>query len=389
MSEKDLGLKLATRRLFWSMGMSTRLNVKLSTHVSGTRSKTEEFTDLDVLGISLAADGRASAVIGDCKTVKKAANERCFWLRGVSDFFDAKSAYLVRSFDVPVSTRQLAERLGLGVLTEKDLRAMQGWYERPVQDSITILFDADAIKRQQDQVSQLDTKLGRLVDYRNLGYWIVEPHRTIDGVIHNLGVASEHLDANHPSHQSLFFDVVWLFSLSLIHATAHVRDTFASDVELALKQYVFGGPAGLREKQIQADLLKQLTDGQGERGADVFEVLPAYFPGLMEVTSRHLRRPTLMTEILRYAEWLTLAALDCSLRSITLNDAFGDEFNPVAAKLLGDTVRFLAAASKLDDAFGALDVLTAAGSSKTPSGNGSDRPNAPDQLSLAPTTDPS
>jgi hypothetical protein len=372
MSEKDLDLKVATRRLYWSMGMTTRLNVKLRTHVAtsgGTsRSKTEEFTDLDVLGIGLSSTGKVLATIGDCKTVKKQANERCFWLRGVADFFAAGTAHLVRSHDVPISTRQLAERLSLGVLTEADLRSMEEWYQVAYTPEVAGLFESAAIVRAQRSASTLDSKLDRLVDYRDFGYWLVEPHRTLDGTIHQLHLAREHLDKTNPAHRSLLFDVGWLFCLSLTHAAAHIRDTYASNIELALTQYLFGGPAGHREKLNQAQLLARLVP-KGSR-SDLAEIRPNYFPGLLETLTRHLRRPHLSIEMLRYSEWLSFAAFEKDLRGIPVAAVYGSTYEPLAGKLLGDTVQFLLAAAQLDDKFSALIELTSpfAISEGTPSG---------------------
>jgi hypothetical protein len=360
MSEKDLDLKLATRRLYWSMGMTTRLNVKLSTHVSGaqsTRSKTEEYTDLDVLGIALAPSGHSIASIGDCKTVRKSANERCFWLRGVADFFDASTAYLVRSFEVPVSTRQLAERLRLGVLTLPDLEAMQKWYDHPIANELSILFTADAVQQHQRLLSNVDSKLNRLLDFRNLGYWIVEPHRAIDGVIHHLNQAANLLDVGNPAHVAIVLDMVWLFSLSLADATASIRDIHAGDIETALKQYLFGGPTGLRDKQNQAELIRKLTDMRGAKQEYLFDVLPGYYGDLLEVVTRHLRRPLALIPILRYAEWLCLAPARRELRGVPVSIAFGNEYDPIAGKLLADTIQFLVSSSRLPPAFAGLTHL--------------------------------
>jgi hypothetical protein len=361
LSEHDLDLKLTVRRLYWLEGMSTRLNVKLRTHVAGapsSRAKTEEFTDLDVLGISQSAGGKVVSAIGDCKTVRKQANERCFWLRGVADFFEAETAHLVRSHDVPVSTRQLATRLNLGVLTTDDLRATLAWFDGgSVTPGIELLFDRNSIARQNQLISGVDNKLSRLTDYRDFGYWIVEPHRTIDGVIHNLSIARELLNPKDPAHRSLVLDMVWLFCLALSHAASHVRDTYAANVELALQQYMFGGPAGLRDKQQQAAVLDQLLRSKGTARPKV-QVFPEYFPGLLETVTRHVRRPALGVEIMRYAEWLTLAASDKDLRTTPVAAVYGPRYEPVAGKLLGDTIQFLVGAAALDRGFADLVDLT-------------------------------
>jgi hypothetical protein len=234
---------------------------------------------------------------------------------------------------------------------------MQSWYASP-PDVLSMLFDAPAIQKQQHLMTTLDKKLDRLADYRNLGYWIVEPHRTIDGVIHHLAQASPDLDPKSAAHRSLVMDMTWLFALSLVHTTAHLRGTFASAIEPGLSQYIFGGPSNLRDKQTQARLFRQVL-GDAAGGKDgLFDVLPGYFPGLLELVTRHIRRPGLLTSALRYAEWLGLSLTAKSTRAPRVASAFGEAFDPIAGKLLDDTVRFLISAAQLNDGFLDLTELT-------------------------------
>jgi hypothetical protein len=151
--------------------------------------------------------------------------------------------------------------------------------------------------------------------------------------------------------------MVWLFCLALSHAASHVRDTYAANVELALQQYMFGGPAGLRDKQQQAAVLDQLLRSKGTARPKV-QVFPEYFPGLLETVTRHVRRPALGVEIMRYAEWLTLAASDKDLRTTPVAAVYGPRYEPVAGKLLGDTIQFLVGAAALDRGFADLVDLT-------------------------------
>src|SRR3982074_234487 len=98
MSELDLDLKLAARRLAWSQGFATRMNVPLRAYVEKRvgRSGFQEYTDLDVLAIAVSGSGRVESQIFDCKTSRRNTTERTFWLRGVADFFGASDAWMLR-----------------------------------------------------------------------------------------------------------------------------------------------------------------------------------------------------------------------------------------------------------------------------------------------------
>jgi hypothetical protein len=115
-SEKDLGLKVASRRLLWRMGYSTRIDVPLRTLVpeKTPRGKDtyETFTDLDVLGLCIVPGFAVRAVISDCKTSASRSTERMFWIRGVGEFFAADDAWMVRSGPVRSLPPQGSSRAG-------------------------------------------------------------------------------------------------------------------------------------------------------------------------------------------------------------------------------------------------------------------------------------
>ena len=128
-------------------GFSTRLDVVLRGHERADGGPTETFTDLDVLGVSVATGYRLSTTIADCKTGKSdKPTARMFWLRGVADLFGADGAMLVRDLEVLDSTRQLSARLGITVLPSVDLAHMQTLHGPPVpEDSpLAILFNNEA-----------------------------------------------------------------------------------------------------------------------------------------------------------------------------------------------------------------------------------------------------
>ncbi len=130
MTELDLGLKVASRRLLWRMGFTTRVDVPLRAHVPTTRkgAQHETFTDLDVLGIVVAPGFALRTVISDCKTSQRGSTERMFWVRGVSDFFSADDAWMVRSGGVVAAARQLAARLQISVLEPTDLARLEEYH---------------------------------------------------------------------------------------------------------------------------------------------------------------------------------------------------------------------------------------------------------------------
>lgn len=336
----------------WAMGCSTRLDVKLRAYVPGEdrRPGWQEFTDLDVLGVGLAPGGRLHLTIADCKTANRRAIERMFWVRGVADFFDANEAYLVRSHSVPAAARALSNRLGVGVLDPDDLQQLLATF--PVgtdfDGPLSCLFDMESVRRQADNVVDLDKRLKSLVDYIRFDYWIYEPYRNLTQTVAHLAEVVGTLDPTNPSHRSIFFETAWLYGYALAQAVHHVRKAHIADVPASTRTYVAGGELALREKGRLARLLNDAGIGVDPKAA----VLPPYVESLTELLTRLLVRPNELSEVLRYSEYLSAAAVVGE--NATIGQVFGMNVHPFAAKLLLDICGFLVFAAGLRPDFRAL-----------------------------------
>ena len=345
-SERDLPLKAGMRRLFWSMGCSTKLDVKLRAYVSGEHRGPgwQECTDLDVLAVGFSPGGLPQLTIADCKTTLRGAIERMFWVRGVADFFSASEAYLVRSNAVPPATRSLSARLGVGVLDPEDYRAIVRTFptELDVDGPLRCLFDGESIQRQTNNIAGLDKKLDNLIEFARFDYWLYEPYRNLTQVVAHLAEAKATLDPKNGRHLSLFFEAAWLYAFALAQATHHIRSTRMADVPTAVRTYVAGGELAMREKGQLAHLLHKVGISADARSI----VLPPYIDLLTDLLTRLLVRPIELGDCLRYAEYL--AAATVVGEKATVADAFGrSKVRPVAATLLANVCGFLVTAAGL------------------------------------------
>lgn len=353
MTELDLGLKVGSRRLLWSMGFSTRLDVELrgfspSPADGAPRRAPESFTDLDVLGVAVAPGFHLTSAIADCKTTRRDSTARMFWVRGVADLFGADQAFLVREHDVADAARQLSSRLGITVLTSEDLTRMQEFHGDPVMDPtgpLSVLFDRTAVAAHLAAFTGLDRRLKRLLEYRQFDYWVYDEHRNPIQLVAHLNGARRHLSPKDPTHLALFLDLAWMYLLTLIHLIEHVRAAYLGDPDRGLQEYLFGGATALREKEQVAKLLRTVAPGDAEG----LNHLPPYYSSLRELTVRLLRRPAQIQDALRYAE--AAAALAAGRIRLPLGNAFGALYDPIPAKLVADICGFLVAAGDLHPDF--------------------------------------
>ncbi len=358
LSEHDFLLKTMVRRLFWHQGFSTRLNVKLSAMIDTSSSKTraplEEYTDIDVLGVMFTPDFRLRIKIADCKTSPKKIAERIFWVQGVNDFVHADDSYVVRPFEFSHSNRQLASRLNISLLSRKDLEFLTPITIKSDDDEITkSFFDGSAYQQQETIISNLETQLEPLKKYRVSYYWLLEPYRNLQQLIVYLNGFNRILRPDNKVHMTLFLDYVWLYTLTVFRAMQSVVSINASEIDRSTRQYLLGGEVNLREKEATMNTLRELRytiEGKQVNSAtDIFQVLPSYYESLLELISRFILKPRDSSNVIRYAEWLSLCS-GITLQPTSIASTL-IPVNPVSVKLLNDVAKFLVEAGELNKGF--------------------------------------
>jgi len=360
MTELDIALKAASRRLLWRMGYSTRIDVPLRAIQASTaagrgkgRSSTpESFTDLDVLGVSIDQAASVRSSIVDCKTGGASTISRMFWVRGLQDFFEADDAFIVRDRAISRDARQLANRLGLTALSSEEVTAIESLHpvDLPLEiEPLALLFDPDEIARVMVRSTGLDARLHGLMEYRQFDYWVYPEHLNMMKMIEVLKSTADHLDVSNPIHTGIVLDCAWLYVLSSAHALHALRAVHISDLSAGLSEYLAGGPSQLRQKRDIFEILSRLQQDRQIPESVRVGVNPAYFDGLLELLTRLLRRNTVLTPLLRLLEFQSTMAI--AGRKVSTATAFGSAYDRVAAKLAIDVVSFLVSTAGLHPGF--------------------------------------
>jgi hypothetical protein len=245
--------------------------------------------------------------------------------------------------------RQLSAKLGVTVLHSSDIARFQSQYEDPAAEAgkpLARLFNEEDVAAHLGSFVNLNKKLKPLLDYRQFDYWVYEAHRNPVQMVAHLSSARRLLDPRDPIHVALFLDLAWLYLLSLIRASSHIREAFLGNPERGLQEYIFGGHSNLREKEETARLLATFAP----EGARNLDLLPPYFKQLLELVTRLLRRPAKMQDALRHAE--VAAAMAAAKTRFTVGEAMADlGYDPVSAKLAADACGFLVSSAELDPGF--------------------------------------
>jgi hypothetical protein len=352
MSELDLGLKVATRRLLWRMGYSTRIDVPLRAYGPNPGQgvgAVESYTDLDLLGVTVMPGGSVGTAIVDCKTGGSSAISRMFWVRGLVDFFGASSAYVVRDREITSGARQLAARLNLTALTGLEVAALEQLHPSTLpleEEPLANLFSQKHVAAVLQRYAEQDKKLKSLLEYRQFDYWIYDEHLNPVQMVEHLRGVRHTLDGRNPQHVAILLDCAWLYLLTMTHAIDQIRRVHVSNVALGLKEYLLGGPARVREKENIATLLGELQ-AAGELPDNVsVDPLPSYTMAMTELLTRIMRRGDKVVDSLRYLEYVSSATMVSAKTSAA--EGFGDTYDPIAAKVSENVVAFLVQSAELD-----------------------------------------
>ena len=343
------------RKIFWAMGASTRLNVKLGSLAAPRNTKgrasSDEWTDLDVLAVQYSPLANTTYAIADCKTSKARAAERVFWVRGVADLFGATTVYMARESDLAPNARQLALRLNVAALDPADrARLLENCGSRglPVAGD---LFGADRLSRVESILAGAPAALAKLDRYRRAFYWVFPRYRNLTQLPAYLEEASALFDVSARWAHLLLLDLAWLYLVTVCHTIDQITRLQLAALANSLRQAVVGGEQEMREKQVLAEKLKIVMNSVAAHSRESIPdvpILPTYFDDLVDLVSRAATRRPVLTDSLRAIEFTateTLAGSGVAWRqAVPHADVHG-------AKLASDVVRFLVRAARLDPAF--------------------------------------
>jgi hypothetical protein len=316
---------------------------------SKTRASSEDWTDLDVLGVQYSALGGVSFSVADCKTSRGRVTERVFWLRGVADLFGAQAAFLTRDSAIPESARQLALRLAIAVMDREDRAAFLEQTGDGLLPTSGHFLEPDALRRWTSLTLQTPDAIARVQRYRQSHYWLVPRRRNLTALITTLASSAKAFSPDERWARAVLTDLAWLYLVAVMAALEDVTRLQLGEPRRGLTQSVVGSEQDRREKEQLAAQLTELfnrVDPSLRRRPP--NLLPEYFEDLVDLVARASRRRSQINGALRVLEFTgveTEAGSGASWR-----EAFpaADAREP---KLASDVIRFIVRASHLSPEF--------------------------------------
>ena len=342
MAELDLDLKLRFERILWSAGSYTRTNVKLAAFAGsmqrGSRSVTE-LTDVDVLGVRFLDDLTPRLTAVDCKSGQRVSvMGRVFWLRGVMEHLRAERGYTVLSREVPEAQRESAAKLSVTIVHERHLNDIASRY--PQVPANLKIGNKEAHTYLEGNLTSLPRRLGKLLDYRNTGYWYYTSARAISQAIAITRQSAGDIDLQNKWHKALLLDISTLYAISVLSLAGELISLMPSDVLDGVRILFFEGLEGVERRQIMIRRLQSILEkvtAQAQlplNGVEVFQLDPPYLPGLADALTRVMARPIDAAEIPRYLKVRLIHGV--LYDEWDLGQLLGEQYSVLADKLASD-----------------------------------------------------
>lgn len=298
MSNHDLELKLRFKRILMLQNYWSPLEVNLSLPREKNQRGRTLLTDLDVLGVRYDTLFCTHTVVGDCKTGDISESNRLFWLRGVSDFFRADTAYLIHRKLDPFP-RLIAPSLRLRTLDEKELEQME---KNLKVERLAIPLTDRAFYDKYAKLSVLGIPKGTtptkeqkirkdVLIYLNYKYWALPHHTRLFATVKCFSEAATELAPGSETDILLAHQGLERFTHCLLECAREVFENGLSNLQAVLRNHLYGGSSTHKDRKELAELFEQLN----LKGVKLY---PDYIEELEELVNRIIINPEGAADVL-------------------------------------------------------------------------------------------
>jgi hypothetical protein len=271
------------------------------------------------------------------------------------DHFRADRGYEVLSKKLSPYEKQVAANLGITLLDESSLQALEERYHTNRAPLAIRLHDEKAYAYLESNVQGVDSKLASLLRYRKYTFWQNDANRNLLNGISIVRKARGTLEPSQKFHRILLLDVVALFSVAFLEVCGVLFRTGPNDVLEALRTHLFGGPLALQTKETLLQDIRTLVKS--------LEVQPSLFPeetmrrlsldpeyllALADMAQRFIGKPSEAKDVPRYLQAVILerALYD----GTTLSEVFSEQYSNITFKFVHDLADFFRDATGVDQA---------------------------------------
>lgn len=347
--DKDFEQKIKMQKIFWSMGMWSRINIPIviyETDNQRKKMKKHYLTDIDVYSENMQKDFSNERSIADCKSGSNVKIfERLFWIRGVKEYFGASQAYLVKK-NISAKAKIFMPKLEIIGMDNETLFEFEKIYHI---NSLPLY--SEKYYNELDKIIQgYDNEYKKIFDYLMTRYWFTESNVSMKVLLSMLAKRNFYktLDKSNRNHRFLLMEVCIMFARTVLSCCRYVLTRDVINLEQSIMEYIHGGVDGFNLKMnMVREINNELKDVLNNvRLGNSILIQPPYFKNLTKLVAIILGETNNVKDILRYMEIMQ--------HEIVLNKKFDynqcmvGNYSAIGHKLSKDIVLFYLKENNID-----------------------------------------
>lgn len=330
---KDLNLKLLSRRFLESAGYYTMLEANIYKPSYVSAFKHEQVTDIDVLGIRFDVDLTNNVIAVECKSGEENSLDELLKLKGIVDYIDASRGYLMKT-RISNNARELGYKLKISTYDQSELESLF-ISNLPKDKNLAewIIEERDNYIREKSILEYANMQLPLAVRYLNRDLWNTSDHSNVQNLCTLLGKFKGTDISFRPEMKYLFMQVIIALSIFILKLCGYALSKNLTHAKECFVEAFFGGPKEKRDKEILFDKINQIIASDGR---PVSTFVPDYLDRIVDLALLLLKTPIYAKNVVRCLDFYCRTSI-LNLIGYALDD-INQLFSPISLKLAKDII---------------------------------------------------
>lgn len=327
-------LEFRIKRLLFFMGYIPKVGIKIKVDTS---SKSEDITDLDVLGISINRDFQIVSTWVDCKSGRAKTLERIVWLTGMKKIYKTSNVWFVKS-RVKETIKSFARDNKIIIIDDIFLDKMEQAYGidkndfRGCWNPVNFIGMLKELSMLDIPINEPYKKVSNFIEY---DYWATSKYKKIKKCITAFNYISQ---VNHSTlgerkekvARWATFELMTMFSMALMEICGELiycnelerqrvlfNNLRGSDISLKQREYIIEASYSLAEQLIRSNTSMDFK--LDRREYNQMDDLPKYSEALLDLINRIIDSPSYYYDVCRCMDYI-LFEYELNNKAININD---------------------------------------------------------------------
>lgn len=327
-------LEFRLKRLLFFMGYIPKVGVKIKVD---DESKSDDITDLDVLGMSINRDFQIISTWVDCKSGRAKTLERIVWLTGMKEIYKTSNIWFVKS-RVKENIKSFARKNEIVVIDDLFLDKMESAYGID-KDDFRGCWNPTNFIGMLKNLSTLDIpknepykKVSNFIEY---DYWVTSKYKKVKKCITAFNYISQVNYSTLGENKEKVvrwatYELMTMFSMALMEICGELiycndserkrvlfNNLRSSDISLKQRQYIIEASYSLAEQLIRSNTSMDFK--LNRRDYNEMDDLPKYSEALLELINRIIDHPNHYYDVCRCMDYI-LFEYELNNKRIDIND---------------------------------------------------------------------